>query len=174
MVPISGPSTWWSPYGRAGEAIPRWSVPFRRVKRAGVAGEGYYVLDNMDPVIPVFDWAGEFRHALEPEVRPVRVSREDIGRFRQADDLDREPPEFYPYYRSVHAVAGTLWVLHHERPQGVGYRWTVFSREGDLVGSVTASEPLWVLAVDSDVAAVGRRDELGVETVELRRIIERR
>ena len=162
------------PYGRGGEAIPRWLVPFRRSNHAGVAGEGYYVLDNMDPVIQVFDRAGEFRHALEPDVGPVSVTREDVGRFRQADDLNREPPEFYPYYRSVHAVAGTLWVLHHERPQDVGYRWTVFSHEGEMVGSVTASEPLWVLAVDADIAVVARRDELGVETVELRRIVDRR
>ena len=73
------------------------------------------------------------------------------------------------------AVGEALWVPDYDglAPCG-GSAWSVYSQEGDLVGRVTASElDITVLAADDDVAAVLRTDELGVQTVELRRIIER-
>ena len=57
---------------------------------------------------------------------------------------------------------------------GGGSAWTVYSGEGDLVGRVTAPEiRIWVLAANDDVVAVLIVDELGVQTVQLRRLIER-
>lgn len=55
---------------------------------------------------------------------------------------------------------------------GGGSAWTVYSEEGDLVGRVTSSEvDIRVLAVDDDIAVVLVWDELGVQTVQLRRIV---
>ena len=51
------------------------------------------------------------------------------------------------------------------------FSWTVLSTEGAIVGRVRSSGRLTVLAVDDDTAAVLRVDDLGVETVELRRIV---
>ena len=49
--------------------------------------------------------------------------------------------------------------------------WTVYSGRGDIIGRVSAPEPdIVVMVVDYDIAAVLIIDELGVQTVELRRV----
>ena len=77
-------------------------------------------------------------------------------------------------YRSFN-LADRLWVPDYRGlAPGGGSAWTVYPGEGDLVGRVTASEiGITVLAADEDVVAVLATDELGVQTVQLRRIIER-
>ena len=161
------------PYGRGGESYPEWPVPFAPQSMIGVVGEYYYVVDNMDPAIPVFEQTGNLRHEARPEIRsePQRITREDARRFREADDVDRQPPEFYPYYRAARNVAGALWVLNYGPADSDALSWTVLSTEGAIVGRVRSSDRLTVLAVDDDTAAVLRVDDLGVETVELRRIV---
>ena len=127
----------------------------------------------MDPVIPVYEQTGNLRHEVRPAIRsePQRITREDARRFREADDVDRQPPEFYPYYRGARNVAGALWVLDYVPADSDVFSWTVLSTEGAIVGRVRSSDRLTVLAVDDDTAAVLRVDDLGVETVELRRIV---
>ena len=86
-----------------------------------------------------------------------------------------ERMNIYPYRREVWAVGGALWVPDYKGlAHGGGSAWSVYSQEGDLVRRVTASElDIIVLAADDDIAAVLTWDELGVQTVQLRRIIER-
>ena len=113
------------------------------------------------------------RHEVRPEIRsePQRITREDARRFREADDVDRQPPEFYPYYRGARNVAGALWALDYGPADSDVLSWTVLSTKGAIVGRVRSSGQLTVLAVDDDTAAVLRVDDLGIETVELRRIV---
>lgn len=43
------------PFGRAGAATTRWPGPFNRAVSSGVLGDQYYIRNNMEFAIPVFD-----------------------------------------------------------------------------------------------------------------------
>ena len=85
-------------------------------------------------------------------------------------------PASNPFYGRPRAAASALWVPDYEGfAPGGGSAWTVYSQEGELAGRVTASEiDIIVLAAHDGIAAVLTWDELGVQTVELRRILEQR
>ena len=38
----------------------------RALEQGGMVGDGYYILDNKDPMIPVFDTAGSLLHEADP------------------------------------------------------------------------------------------------------------
>ena len=142
-------------------------------------GDGYYILDNKDPMIPVFDTAGTLLREIGPDTppEPVRISREDRDRFSVFDDIDPDDlPQFYPFYsRSSSVVGGAFWVLDYvDRERGQRMEWSVYSYEGEPLGRVTAEERLRILAVDGDLAVVVRYGGWDVETVELRRIVKGR
>ena len=144
-----------------------------------VVGDKYHIVDNKDPVIRAFDTDGKLVHELPPDVplEPARLTSAARDSLPDLDGIDRdEMPRFYPFYGRMRAVGEALWVPHYrDMVPGGGRTWSVYSEEGDLVGRVTASEAdMWVLAVDGDIAAVLLLDELGVQTVELRRIVETR
>ena len=151
--------------------------PYRRETFVVVVGDKYHIVGTKDPAIPVFDIAGKPVHELPPDVptEPTRLTRAGRDSLPDLDGIVRDDlPRFYPLYGRTRAVGDALWVPHYRGlvPDG-GSAWSVYSQEGDLVGQVTASERLWVLAVDGDIVAVLTLDELGVQTVQLRRIIER-
>ena len=150
--------------------------PYRRETFVVVVGDKYHIVDNKDPVIPAFDAAGKPVHELPPDVptEPTKLTRAGRDSLPDLDGIERDDlPRFYPFYGRIRAVGDALWVPHYGGlVPGRGSAWSVYSQDGDLVGRVTASERLWVLAVDGDIAAVLCVDELGVQTVELRRIVE--
>jgi len=151
--------------------------PYRRETFVVVVGDKYHIVDTKDPAIPAFDIAGRPLHELPPDVptEPIRLTRAGRDSLPDLDGIDRDDlPRFYPYYGRTRAVGDALWVPHYRGlvPDG-GSAWSVYSQEGELVGQVTASERLRVLAVDGDIAAVLILDELGVQTVQVRRIIGR-
>ena len=62
---------------------------------------------------------------------------------------------------------GNLWAGEYTRYPASPQRWTVFSRNGELLGEVTVAEQFKVLQIGADwVLGVGR-DELDVEYVML-------
>ena len=150
--------------------------PFGRESSAGMIGGGYYILDNKDAMIPVFDTAGTLVREIGPDTPPdpVRISQEDRRRFSGLDDIDRDDlPRFYPFYSRGSAVVGdAFWVLDYlDRERDHRMEWTVYSQEGESLGRVTAEERLKILAVDGDVAVVVHYGGWNVETVQLRRIV---
>ena len=150
--------------------------PFGRESSAGMIGDGYYILDNKVAMIPVFDMTGTLVREIGPDTPPdpVRISREDRRRFADFDDIDRDDfPQFYPFYSRGSAVVGdAFWVLDYlDRERDDRMEWSVYSREGEPLGRVTAEERLKILAVDGDVAVVVHYDGWNVETVQLRRIV---
>ncbi len=164
----------WVPFGSGGGASGRWTGPFQRSAAAGVLDDGYTVLDNMNASISVFDQMGRPIQELGSEVRPEprALTAEDRGAFLEMGRIAGwELPEFYPYHVSIRELNSLFWVMHYHDPRTAGSSWTLYSRDGDRVGRVTASERLVVLAADDDIVAVQRVDELGVETVELRRLV---
>lgn len=157
------------PYGRAGGATVPWSGPFKRRSMVGAVGNWFYIMENMNPVIPVFDQAGSVVHEIGSDTAiATRLSQTDRRAFRELEEIgDWEAPQHYPFYRRIKTHDTSVWVLHY----GDDHTWTVYSDDGVLAGRVTSSEKLLILAVDVDIAAVLRRDDLNVETVELRRIV---
>ena len=150
--------------------------PYRRETFVVVVGDRFHIVDNKDPVIPAFDAAGKPVQELPPDVptEPTKLTRAGRDSLPGLDGIDRDDmPRFYPFYGRTRAVGDALWAPHYGGlVPGGGSAWSVYSQEGDLVGRVTASERLGVLAVDGDTVAVLCVDELGVQTVQLRRMVE--
>ncbi len=162
--------------------------PFARRGSAGVIGQGYYILDNTEAAIPVFDMGGTLLREIgpDPPPEPVRLSRRDRDRLREygdlladshpdADDMDSDEfPRFYPFYSRDAAVLGdAFWVPGFVDPAGDPRRdWTVHALQGQRLGRVRTDERLTILAVDGDVAVVVHYGGWDVETVQLRRIVE--
>ena len=132
-----------APYGNGGETM-RGGIPFVRRSAVGVLGDGYYILDNKEPRIPVFDTVGNLLHEVGPDIvpEPVRITAEDREGFSDLDDIDSDDlPQFYPFYSRGAAVGGALWLLHYGDLERDGRReWSVYSHEGDPIGRVTSSE----------------------------------
>jgi len=152
--------------------------PYRREVWVVVVGDRYHIVDNKDPVIRVFDATGELVDELQPHMpleprRITRAGRDSIPEMEGIDDDDL--PRFYPFFGRPRMAGGMLWVPDYEGlAPGGGSAWTVYSGDGELVGRVTSSEVgIEVLAAADDVVALLVTDELEVETVQLRRIIER-
>lgn len=150
--------------------------PYRREVWVVVVGDRYHIVDNKDPVIRAFDATGELVDELQPHMplEPMRITRAGRDSFPPMEGIDDDDlPRFYPFYGRPQAVGGRLWVPDYTGlAPGGGSAWTVYSGEGELVGRVTAAEPeIRVLAGDDEVVAVLLTDELGVETVELRRLM---
>ncbi len=152
--------------------------PYHREVWVVVVGDRYHIVDNKDPVIRAFDATGELVQELQPHMplEPRRITSAGRDSFPEMEGIDDDDlPRFYPFYGRPRVAGGALWVPDYPgMTPGGGSAWTVYSAEGELVERVTSSEvDLTVLAADDEVVAVLLTDELGVETVELRRIIER-
>ncbi|MXW16731.1 MAG: hypothetical protein F4X60_10045 [Gemmatimonadetes bacterium] len=170
-----GPERYVAPNERGGKTRGQ-PPPFGRRSSAGVIGDEFYILNNKVAMIPVFDAAGTLVREIGPDTPPdpVRISREDLHRFADFDDIDRDDlPQFYPFYsRGSAVVGGTIWIqdyLDRERDQGAD--WTVYSHEGQQLRRVTTRERLKILTVDGDVAVVVHFGGWDVETVQLRRVV---
>jgi len=163
------------PRGRGGAANrTQWPGRFRRQASSGVLGDEYYIRDNMEFAIPVFDPTGglvrELGSGASPE--PRAVSRKDRDFFGELDGAQGwERPEFYPYHSDIRDLNGLIWVHQYHWWESPGERWTLYAKEGERVGEVSSTENLWVAAADGHVVAILCRDELGVEMVELRRLV---
>ncbi len=164
--------------------------PYSRLSSAGVIGDGYYILDNKEAMIPVFDRFGTLLREIGPDKppEPVRISRRDRARLADYRDRIRDGnpgvgdidldqfPRFYPFYGKSTVVDGAFWVLDYLDTERDDARmaWTVYSHEGELLGRVSTEEKLSVRAVDGDVAVVVHHGGWNVETVQLRRLVKER
>ncbi len=141
-----------------------------------VTGERYHILDNKDPVIRAFDMAGNPAGELAPHTVPSPTPLTSAARdsLPELEGIDRDAmPRFYPFYARPWSAGGMLWVPDYDGfVPGGGTAWTVYSEQGDIIGRVSVPEStIFVMAVDGDTAAVMIIDELGVQRVELRRIV---
>ncbi len=148
----------------------------RRITWPIVTGGRYHIVDNKDPVIRAFDMAGNPAGELAPHtvLSPQPLTSAARDSLPELEGIDRDAmPRFYPFYTRPRSAGGMLWVPDYDgfAPNG-GTAWTLYSQRGDIIGRVGVPEPNFnVMAVEGDTAAVMIIDELGVQRVELRRII---
>ena len=150
--------------------------PHRRITWPIITGDRYHIVDNMDPVIRAFDMAGNPVGELAPHtlLNPQPLTSAARDSLPELEGISRDAmPQFYPLYTRPRSGGGMLWVPDYDGfAPGGGTAWTVYSQQGDIIGRVSVPEPrIIVMAVDDDIAAVLIIDELGVQTVELRRIV---
>ena len=134
-------------------------------------------------------------HALDGSVdrlirrrrTPLRVTAGDIEAYRE-DRLNAARefwlelfphitfPETMPAYRrALLDGEGHIWVEEYRRPSDDIPQWTVFTRDGRLLGTLTTPTGLWIYEIGSDYLLGRWRDELDVEHVRvygLRRLQE--
>ena len=161
------------PFGRSGGSTERWSGPFKRESYIGAVDNGYYIVDNMEPAISVFDQSGGLDYVMGTEGSSSReLSASDRRGFSDLARIDEwEAPEHYPRYSRVATLDGSIWSRNYKEDGSAVQSWTVYSQGGSEIERVGSREMLWILAVDGDTAAVLVTDELDVETVQLRRIV---
>jgi len=161
------------PFGRGGGSTARWSGPFRREAYIGAVDNGYYIADNMEPSIPVFDQSGGLVYRMGAEGSAGRrLSASDRRGFSDLAKIDGwRAPEYYPRYSRVATLGGSVWSRNYKEDGNAVYSWTVYLQGGSVIERVGSREMLWILAVDGDTAAVLVTDALDVQTVELRRIV---
>jgi hypothetical protein len=183
-------------YGRGGGSSVQ--PPLGRKSGVAVSGWRYYVLENYDATIAVFDSSGTRLQELRPVhmTVPTAVTRSDIAAARamqtsampknaprQLRDIwERVPaPKTLPTYgwggkRPLTLLrvddAGNLWVLEFGGVRTQRPIWSVLRPDGTLKTRVTAERELNVLWSNDSLALVHRWDELDVdvETLELRRL----
>jgi hypothetical protein len=173
-----GEDTYQKQLPQGGEFIAR--VPFGRRSAAALSADQYYLIENNDFAIGVFDQGGrKLREMQASENRQAPVSPEHARaiRSRYSPEVRGQlpmPDSFPPYgwhgppkIRLMHVSSvGDLWVLNGEDLPA----WTVFTKDGTERGHVRAFEELDVLDADDEIAVVLHWDELDVETVQVRRI----
>ena len=167
------------------------SAVFGRDGVVDVLGGRYYVMDNVNHAVAIFDQHGESLGVLLPDPlpEPVPVTQADVELvksrgselMRKALDEGRMPvPEHFPPYgwsgrRSLSALRttglGAIWVLDYGGVRDSTPTWTVYSPEGTQVMRVRSPDEVSVLAVDGDIAAVLAWNEFDVQTIEVRRIL---
>lgn len=166
-----------------------------------VHGGEVYVAETLTPTIRVLDPAGalerEITWAHEPSVSPeaafARVVDEAVARAGPDEAAEtRRRLEAFPIRDAVSAFwhfivddEGFVWVRPFEpaehslvlgglRRAGPGGNWAIFSPGGKRVASVDAPEHLELRAVTSDAVVGVRRNDLGVEFVEVHSLVRRR
>lgn len=180
------------PWGRGGQLSSR--LVFGKQSRVVATGSNYFVLENDDSGIRVFDASGtkvsELRMPLEPVA--VRVTAADLEIARTSFTRNETPgsklgpvfdrmdiPDILPVFgwygarrlKLMRVSHEYLWVIRSTGVRDPGPTWIVFTRDGVVKGHLTATEELDILDLRADIAVVLVWNDEDVETVELRRVL---
>lgn len=191
LTAFQGTESYSEPWRRGGQI----SGPlfFGKQSSVAVGPTSFYVVENDDDRIAVFDlkgnWTKELRLSEAPAVRAV--TSEDIAAVREQGAGIEAPPEvlavfdrmpfpdaFAPYgwhgTRRLEMLrvdpAGRVWVVHAGGQRDTRPVWTVFGADGEVEACVMAQELLDVLASTGEFVIVRHWDEFDVETVQFRRL----
>jgi hypothetical protein len=162
--------------------------PFGRETAFAVAGDRFYEGDNETYEIRAYSVDGQLLQIIRKQGAQRAITATDVRAFQDsvlsaasgADRqqafvlLDRLPPhpETYPAFAGELRVDGDqdLWVRESTPPETQQSAWSVFSREGKLLGNVELPVRAKLLDVGTDYVLILRRDALDVEYVELYRL----
>ena len=150
-------------------------------------GRRLYVGTNDAFSIDEYDTEGRLIRSMRREVDPTSVSATILQAelTRQLDDIpeafrdrirplyDEMPtPEILPYYSTILVDSeGYLWVRHFAGSPADEPQWTVFDREGRMLGQVATPHGLEVYEIGSDYVLGRWRDESDVEHVRLHSLV---
>jgi hypothetical protein len=159
-------------------------VPFARQAYVAVAGERLYVGDSGTGQITVYSRQGVPSATLRSPLAPWRVQGADVAEYRkkqleQIQDperrremqatLDAVPvPGVSPAFGGLAVDPdGNVWVQAYPHPADETVTWAVLGPDGAQLAEIRVPRPLQVMEVGRDYLLGLRRDELGVETLEL-------
>ena len=158
-----------------------------------VTQEGVWLGTSEDYEVELIDWTGATLRRIRWEGPDLKVTRQDINGHREAleeeyrdeDDPDwrvrferaweqqREivPEEFPAYDRLLTGDDGVLWVHDYIRP-GERSEWFGFDEGGRWVSTLVLPARTYLLDIGADWALVRTLDDLGVQRVEVRGMVE--
>jgi len=162
--------------------------PFGRETAFAAAGNRFYAADNETYEIRVYSETGRLLEIIRKEGAQRTLTDADIRAFedsvlRVSNGTDRRQltvfldqlpphPETYPAFAAELLVDTDLdlWVRESAPLRTQESVWSVFSREGALIGIVELPVRVRLLDVGNNYVLVLRRDDLDVEYVELYRL----
>ncbi len=154
---------------------------------------GIWIGTGDDYEVELIDWTGSTIRRIRWDGPDLTVAREDVDRYRDSieasyrDDDDPDwrsrfetdwgwqseiVPDAFPAYQGLMAGDdGMLWVHDYIRP-GERSEWFGFDEDGRWVRTLALPTRTSLLDIGSDWALVLTLDELGVQRVEVRRLVE--
>lgn len=155
--------------------------------------EGVWLGTSEDYEVELLGWTGETLRRIRWEGADLAVTQGDVDRYRDAleeryrDDDDPGwrarfestweweseivPEKFPAYDRLLVGDDGVLWVRDYIRP-GERNEWFGFDGEGRWVRTLVLPARTHLLDVGDEWALVRTRDDLGVQRVEVRGMVE--
>ena len=170
-----------------GGRLERRKQPFGSETAFAAGGSRFYVADNASYEIRVYAMTGQLTQVIRKESPALEVDAADVRRFEDsvlaaADSRARpqtrvllasfSPPPTYPAFEPDIRVDDdlNLWVRECARVGDRASRWSVFTAAGELLGTLEMPSGLDPMDIGSDYVLGLRRDELGVEYVQLHRL----
>ncbi len=179
----------WGPWG-----MMSMDAPFGRTTTISVGGSRIYVATGDTDEITVYDQSGRvrmlIRRTLAPTaVTPAMIRRDKARRLEQEEQAHLEesnveprvrrmiaelpyPPLLPPYGSTVLDSELNLWVEGFRVAGDGPYDWSVFDSRGIWLGRVTVPEGLEVFEIGSDYILGRTVDHVGVERVEVYRVVK--
>ena len=148
-----------------------------------VSHNSFFIGTNDSYVINQYNKFGEHIRSIR---RPVEIPVSDAVFQSEVDRLtspnapdflsvarrQMRKPEIFPSYSEFHPDPdGNLWVLNYSPRSMPSCIWTVFDREGRMLGDVEMPEGLRVFEIGLDYVLGSWKNEDGVEFVQLHSLI---
>jgi hypothetical protein len=165
------------------------SPMFGRSTEYGVHGSRFYVASNDSYEVHVQAQDGGLQSIVRRQFEHLEVTSADIDsmRARQLGDdvpagmrdamievLDATPiRETMPAFGGIRLDRmGNLWVGEYSRPGNIIPRWTVFSPEGEMLGTMSMPERFGIRDIGDDYVLGTWRDELEIEHVRMYELVK--
>lgn len=162
---------------------------FGRSSDAAAYGDGFYFGSSDSYEVSYYDAAGVLTRIVRKAHVNLVVSAQDIDRYvqHQLEDAEDENerifyqrmyaampvPETMPAYESLLTDDdGNLWVEEYRRPGDEQPRWTVFNRDGELLGEVETPPRLTIYQIGSDFVLGRWLDDFDVQHVQLYQLLK--
>lgn len=162
-------------------------VVFGREFHLAAAGDRFALATSDAYSVRIHDTAGELLHLvrLDREPRPIRDEdfqayfdrglKSEIPVIRELTQAQfRQSPRHatFPAFASIRLDrVGRLWVEEYRPPGVETVEWLVFDADGVLAARVEMPRRFWIAEIGADYVLGVQRDELGVETVRLYRLV---
>lgn len=175
---------------RGEEIYSRSLREFGRATVFAASGDRFYMADNASYEIRMYSIDGELGMIIRRDHEPLLVTEADIRALRdsilaeypdpdvrrrveRALDEEPAPPATFPAYAPEIRVGadGKLWVREYTRPGERHAGWSIFSPQGVWAARAQIPYGLRVLDVGADYVLGLRRDDAGVEYVQLYKLV---